>query len=270
MGSLRRWILGLSLLVPATSAPTQEAPAPKASETQAPPVPPPAFFPTKAQRNEARVKEARRLRTEDIQALFAQAGVNYPPAQVLLRVFKADDTLELWVRNPKQKEFQLLKSYAICARSGELGPKRQRGDLQVPEGFYQVTMFHPRSQFHLSMLINYPNESDRIRATAHDPGGSILVHGACCTIGCIPITDRWIEELYIICLDSFTRHANRTLVHIFPGRLDEAGLAKLKQEFPERKDLHTFWEEIRPGFETFESTHVPAKFRVDRAGAYRF
>jgi len=43
--------------------------------------------------------------------------------------------------------------------SGKLGPKRQQGDMQIPEGFYHISGFNPASNFYLSLRINYPNPS---------------------------------------------------------------------------------------------------------------
>ncbi len=46
--------------------------------------------------------------------------------------------------------------------AGTLGPKRMQGDYKVPEGFYYINEFNPKSSFHLSLGLNYPNASDRI------------------------------------------------------------------------------------------------------------
>ncbi len=228
------------------------------------------FRPTQAQKKFPRVRAARQKRTEDIRHLFAKAKLNYPPAQVLLRSFKREGILELWVRAHRQQKFVHLKNYQVCAKSGVLGPKRKRGDLQVPEGYYQITWFNPNSNFLLSMKVNYPNPSDRARALARDPGGDIFIHGSCVTIGCLPLTDRWIEELYLIALDSHWRHGNRPLVHVLPTRLDEQGMAWLQKEAGAKPKLQAFWQELRPGYLYFEKNHMPARFSIGKDFAYRF
>ncbi len=230
----------------------------------------PAFRPTSAQQKYPRVRAARRRRTDDIQALFAKAGLDYPPAKTLLRVFKLDDTIELWVAPRRSKKFVHLKDYAVCMRSGFPGPKRRRGDMQVPEGFYEITWFNPHSEFLLSVKVGYPNRSDRIRGDRPNPGGDIFIHGSCVTIGCLPITDRWIEELYLICLDSHRRFGKRTLVQIFPTNLDKAGLSRLKKEFAKLPKLINFWEELVPGYALFEKEKKPARFRIGADGRYIF
>lgn len=230
----------------------------------------PRFEPSTAQNDQVRIRKARLMRNDDIHRLFAKSNLDYPPDQIVLRVFKDEDALELWARAHGQKEFVFLKQYAICARSGGLGPKRIRGDLQVPEGFYEVTAFRPQSIFHLALRINYPNASDRIRGNRENPGGDILIHGACCTVGCIPLTDRWIEELYLICLDTFSAKNTKIQVHIFPRHLDEKGMQILRQEYKDRLDELLFWEELKIGFDFFDKTRALPEVQVNRDGSYRF
>src|SRR5262245_17165583 len=57
---------------------------------------------------------------------------------ILVRVFKEEAELEVWKQDTSGR-FQLLKTYPICRWSGDLGPKRQEGDRQAPEGLYTVT-----------------------------------------------------------------------------------------------------------------------------------
>src|SRR4051812_10092789 len=124
--------------------------------------------------------DAAKAREPEVRAAFAAKGVRWPPAALHLRVYKADDALELWARNADDA-FVLVKSYRICARSGGLGPKRGEGDMQVPEGVYAIERFNPNSKFHLSLGLDYPNASDRVRG-ARPFGGDIFIHGECVTI----------------------------------------------------------------------------------------
>lgn len=229
----------------------------------------PEFVPTREQARERRVQDARALRYPDIQRRFAEAGLPYPPQRVFLRLFKDLDVLELWVQPRGAQPYLHLKDYPVCARSGDLGPKRARGDMQVPEGFYRVTAFHPTSMFHLSLRVSYPNDSDRIRAKNADPGGDILIHGECCTIGCVPITNPRIEELYLIALDSYARYRHWPEVHMFPDRLDENGMARLRQRYQSRPELIDFWMELEAGYRIFEEFRIPPRVTVERDGRYR-
>jgi len=201
---------------------------------------------------------AARARVEPrLRALFAQRGVAYPGRALLLRAFKADDALELWARGTRR--FVHLRDYRICARSGGLGPKRREGDGQVPEGFYRVVGENPWSQFHLSLRIDYPNRSDRILGDAR-PGGDIFIHGSCVTIGCLPLGDEAIEELFVLVHDARAGRA-RVDVHLFPGRSWDA-----LEGTPE---LRRFWAPLREAARLFDERRVLPRIRISRDGSYQ-
>ncbi len=226
-----------------------------------------------------RVTAARLRLKESLPALFAAQGVTWPPSQVFLRAIKENDdgtpgVVELWARNQKSASMSLIKSYPICRLSGTLGPKRRQGDFQIPEGFYTITKLNPTSSYHLSMRVDYPNASDRIRGRALakaseradvDLGGDIMVHGSCVTIGCIPLQDEPIEEVFLAADAAFK---NGPLpIHIFPRRLDAAGLERLLATTTD-PTLQAFWRELAVGYQGFEATRAVPRVTVAKDGAY--
>lgn len=218
---------------------------------------------------EDRVAQARKNQTEQIKALFKSAAVAYPAKELYLRAFKDEGELELWAGPGKGKPLTKVKTFAVCSKSGEPGPKRQRGDSQVPEGFYNVDRYNPWSNFHLSLGINYPNDSDRLLGRKGNLGGDIFIHGSCVTIGCLPIEDDFIEQLYLIALDARAAGAKDVPVHIFPRRLDEKGCAALKSDAGEDRALLQFWQQLIPAYEKFEQTRRPPRVSVHpKTGAY--
>lgn len=100
----------------------------------------------------------------------------------------------------------VLKSYKISLGGTPEGPKQFEGDGKTPEGAYRISHLNPKSTYHLSLGISYPNAADRAFAEKQgkDPGGDIFIHGANTrgssegdwTVGCIAVTDREIEEIY--------------------------------------------------------------------------
>ena len=91
------------------------------------------------------------------------------------------------------------RQYEMKGFSGGLGPKLREGDLQIPEGVYGIEHLNPNSLFHLSLRVSYPNAFDRARAVEDgrdNLGGDIMIHGGDATVGCIPIGDDAIEELF--------------------------------------------------------------------------
>jgi murein L,D-transpeptidase YafK len=207
-----------------------------------------------------RVAHAKAARKETVLELFEQAGVTFPAKDVLFRVFKAERQLELWAGDGEH-ELSRIASYGICAASGDLGPKRNEGDRQVPEGFYEVSYYHPTSAYYLAAVINYPNASDKVRG-GRKPGSDILIHGHCASIGCIAMTDERIEEIYLVGWSAFML-GQKTHVHIFPSR-DFDGLLN----DPRHEANHAFWRELRPGFEAFESTRRIPRIKVAKDGRY--
>jgi murein L,D-transpeptidase YafK len=213
-----------------------------------------------------RVKKAYEQSRAKVQQLFEAKGLAFPPRGIFLRVFKLDRQMELWGRG-EDGRYVLVKQYPVCASSGDLGPKRQEGDGQVPEGFYTVSVFNPRSNYHLSLGIDYPNASDRARGQGK-LGGAIMIHGDCVTIGCVPITDELIEEVYIAAVEARAAGQARIEAHFLPGRLDADGWKRLQAQPAVTKAMLDFWQELRPGFESFEQSRRVPVVRVDKQGRY--
>jgi murein L,D-transpeptidase YafK len=225
----------------------------------------------KQQLRHSRVREARESTEMEIKRLFRQRGIKYPAAEVYLRVFKAERSLELWVRSPDKSEFELLKTYRICALAGAIGPKRREGDRQVPEGFYNVDLFNPASTYHLSMRIDYPNKRDVVANTKRlHLGGDIFIHGGCKSEGCLAITDEGINEVYWVGLLARARGQLSIPVHIFPARFgpswDARGNRRLVHGDPSVKQ---FWKTLKPGYYYFERFKQIPPMTVDGRGQYR-
>jgi murein L,D-transpeptidase YafK len=212
---------------------------------------------------------AAKAETDSVLRTYCTAKhLHYPPREIFLRAFKREGLLEIWARDSVAGPFVLLVDYPICERSGQLGPKRREGDLQVPEGFYYINIFNPVSNFHLSLGVNYPNASDSMLGYKPKLGGDIMIHGDCVTIGCIPITDPCIRELYWLAVQVRAAGLDRIPVHIFPCRMDGAGMEYLATERGDDSVMIGFWNMLRPGFEYFQRTKQLPAITVDAQGKY--
>jgi len=221
------------------------------------------------QKSFPRISEALKRKEDTLMRQFQEKKLQWPAKYIYLRSFKYDSQLEVWVKYDKNDKFKLFKSYRVCALAGTLGPKRMQGDYQVPEGFYYINEFNPKSTYHLSLGLNYPNMSDRILGDSLQPGGDIYIHGKCVTTGCIPIMDAQIEELYILAAHAKTQGQDFIPVHIFPINFKNVRsneyLTRYLKDFPEYKPMVN---ELTHAYNFFEKTKMLPVIMVSRKGEY--
>ncbi len=176
-------------------------------------------------------------------------------APILLRIFKQENTLEVW-KQDHTKRYALLNSYEICKWSGKVGPKLKEGDRQAPEGFYHVTpaLMNPNSSYHLSFNMGFPNKYDR----ANDRTGSyLMIHGACSSAGCYSMTDEYVEEIYALAREAFKGGQKAFQIQAYPFRMTPENLAKNTGD----NDFE-FWKMLKEGNDHFEVTRKQPKVNV--------
>lgn len=222
-----------------------------------------------AQLKHSRVRSAYEEKEQFLKSLFKEKKLSYSGFQLFLRVFKKEQTLEVWIKEKAKEEFILLHTYAFCSTSGTLGPKRKEGDLQIPEGIYHINHFNPLSNFHLSIGVSYPNASDKILGDKQHPGGSIYIHGNCVTIGCIPITDDKIKELYVLAVEARNNGQDKIPLHIFPDRLELGSPEKLAQDNNVNEKVEGFWKNLQPIYLDFKVTKKVKAVSVNNKGEYQ-
>lgn len=132
---------------------------------------------------------------------FGPSNRNLPQADHIV-VDKSDR--RMWLL----KEGEVIRSYPVNLGFAPVGDKKMQGDGRTPEGVYRIDRRNPRSRFHLSLGISYPNQRDIAEAHAqgNDPGGDIFIHGGPrlwkdrnrrdWTDGCIAVTDWQMSEIY--------------------------------------------------------------------------
>ncbi len=216
-----------------------------------------------------RPSEALQNKEDTLQKQFAEKKLQWPAKYIYIRSFKYDSQLEVWVKNEISDPFQLFKTYKVCAMAGSLGPKRMEGDYQVPEGFYYISDFNPNSTYYLSLGINYPNLSDKILSDSLKPGSEIYIHGSCVTVGCIPLTDQQIDELYILAAYAKDQGQDFIPVHIFPIRFNkEKSVKYLESLTKDDASLKKFADRLEDAFDYFEKYKQLPVVLVDTKGGY--
>lgn len=189
---------------------------------------------------------------------------------LLLVAYKEEGLLSVYVKSKQATTYKPFNTYSICSSSGNLGPKRKQGDLQVPEGFYHINRFNPVSNFHLSLGINYPNLSDKIKSDAANLGGDIFIHGSCVTIGCLPLTDNFIKEVYLLAIHAKNNGQHKIPVYVFPFKMTDQNFLLYKIKYKDIKKSISFWRNLKVGYDKFIQTTKELNVSVSDNGDYLF
>lgn len=220
------------------------------------------------QKRYSRVRTAIKEKDKLVKDTLKNNNIKLNELNIIITAYKQEDILEIYAKNKTDKTYKLIKTYNIVSKSGILGPKRKEGDLQVPEGFYYIDRFNPASSYYLSLGINYPNESDKKKSDAARLGGDIFIHGSTVTIGCMPMTDDKIKEIYLYAVYAKDSGQNKIPVYIFPFKMNDANFNYYKKEYG--KSLADFWSNIKTGYDIFQNSKKELNIKVDSNGNYIF
>jgi murein L,D-transpeptidase YafK len=137
-------------------------------------------------------------------ALCARVGAAPPQQADFVMVDKSERLLALYTQGKPIRVYR-----GVQLGDAPEGHKRFQGDERTPEGRYTIDYGNPRSAYHLSLHISYPNAADRAYAAARgrSPGGLIFIHGqpnwlrdgrieGDWTDGCIALSNAEIAELW--------------------------------------------------------------------------
>lgn len=183
-----------------------------------------------------------------IQRLAARHFVAGQP--VFIRIFKADNVLEVWMKDGER--YRLFETYPVCRWSGSLGPKLREGDRQAPEGFYSIAarQMNPASRYHRAFNLGFPNAYDRANKRT---GSNLMVHGACASAGCYAMTDGQIDEIFGLMEAAFEHGQNEIAVDILPFRPTERAITAHASNASA-----SFWRTLVQGSESFDRTGRPS------------
>ncbi|HTZ67490.1 MAG TPA: murein L,D-transpeptidase family protein [Roseiarcus sp.] len=170
-----------------------------------------------------------------------------PSSPTLIRAYKKEAELEIW-KMKSDGQYALLKTYPMCRWSGQLGPKKREGDMQVPEGFYSIApgQMNPNSHYYLAFNVGYPNAYDRAYGRT---GGNVMVHGVCSSAGCFSMTDEQVADIYAIARDSFNGGQREIQLQSYPFHMTAENMAKFRLD-----PNIDFWKNLKEGSDHFEVT----------------
>lgn len=137
------------------------------------------------------------------------------PEQKSIRVLPEIDYVLVEKRNRILSVYhqgRIIEKYSIALGFSPIGHKEREGDGKTPEGKYYIAHKNPKSNYHLSLKISYPSETDKLfsRRKGYNPGRDIMIHGLRkgfgwighyhklkdWTRGCIAVANDEMEEIY--------------------------------------------------------------------------
>ncbi len=122
----------------------------------------------------------------------------------------------------------------------------------------------------LSLGLNYPNQSDLIRSNTKYPGGDIFIHGSCVSIGCLPMTDEFIQEIYMMAVLAKNNGQKSIPVYIFPFKMNDDNMGIYLNKYGNNENLVSFWKNLKPAYNLFNKHRKEIKYKVLKDGKYLF
>lgn len=222
------------------------------------------------QKKYERVRTAIKEKQGLVEKILKENQIFIDNLNLLLIAYKDNDLIDVYAKTKIEKTYRKIHSYEVCSRSGQLGPKRRQGDGQVPEGFYHIDRFNPTSNFFLSLGLNYPNLADKRKSKARNLGGDIFIHGSCVTIGCLPMTDNFIKEIYLLAVYARNNGQSKIPVYIFPFKMTDQNMTAYKTKYKDNKELISFWDNLKIGFDKFVKDSKELNIKVAENGDYTY
>lgn len=213
----------------------------------------------------SRVRAAYKAKKPVITEKLTSMDLSLKNVNVMIKAYKYEQNVRIYVKSKDETTWRVYKEFPFNCTSGDLGPKRQEGDFQIPEGYYHVNHFNPYSTFHLSLGVSYPNKADKIKSTAAKKGGAIYMHGGCASIGCIPIEDEPIKEVYVLSVLAKNNGQGKIPIHIFPFEYSESKFNSAIKLYPEHE---AFWTNIYEIEKKFEDSRSQPRIGIDASGDY--
>lgn len=193
-----------------------------------------------------------------------QSGFSSGDAMVL-RAFKEEAELEVWLKPRHEPLYALFKIYRITVSAGRPGPKLREGDGQAPEGFYRVGpgALRPETRHHLGIDLGYPNDYDRYHGRS---GSELLLHGGSSAAGAYALSPEAMEEVYALAAAAFRAGQKELQIHLFPFRLSDKRMDRVVAEGTRWTEE---WIGLKEGFDFFENVKLPPLVEA-RGGVYAF
>jgi murein L,D-transpeptidase YafK len=205
--------------------------------------------PAATPRSMAIVEEATARLAPSLAAAGLRAG-----DPVVLRLFKEERELEIWMKPAQESLYVLFKIHRLSAVAGGPGPKLREGDGQAPEGFYAVSRrgLRPETRHHLGLDFGFPNDLDQAKGRG---GSEVWIHGGgSAAAGGYALAPAAMDEVYAL-VDAALRKGTASVpTHLFPFRLTDR---RMDEVVKERSRWTDHWVQLKEGFDFFDNVRLP-------------
>jgi murein L,D-transpeptidase YafK len=150
------------------------------------------------------------------QPLAPQAPDNMTTSDISPQLIPIPGAIDRIVVDKSDRKMELrhrgwvVRVYHVALGKTPKGDKVKQGDAKTPEGVFKVNSRNDKSQFYLSLGIDYPQARHvaKARKGGYDPGGDIMIHAqpnqlpagrvmkGDWTLGCIAVTNAEMDEIW--------------------------------------------------------------------------
>jgi murein L,D-transpeptidase YafK len=109
----------------------------------------------------------------------------------------------------------------------------------------------------------------KINSGFQNPGNEIYIHGTCTTVGCIPIQNEQMEELYLLAALANSSGQSFIPVHIFPIKFNNPkGQSVLQKQTAKDDRYNELARQLNNVFEYFEANKKIPLIAINQKGDY--
>jgi murein L,D-transpeptidase YafK len=90
------------------------------------------------------------------------------------------------------------------------------------------------------------------------------------TIGCLPMTDEKIKEIYLYSVYAKRNGQDKIPVYIFPFKMDQKNMLIFKEKYKTNTDILSFWNNLKLGYDLLLKDGKELNVSTSENGDYKF
>jgi murein L,D-transpeptidase YafK len=89
-------------------------------------------------------------------------------------------------------------------------------------------------------------------------------------IGCVPMTNAKIDEIYLYAVHARNSEQKTIPVYIFPFRMTQENMKKYETMYRNQPEMLAFWRNLKRGHDKFAESGEALRVSVTQSGDYGF